>query len=122
MFFSIPKSSKQQKEAAKFIDFFINDVEANKLIKGDRGVPVSSKVVKEIKPELTEDETKVFEYVEQASKYVSKANPHDPLGSAVVIRTLNDISEKILFKQITPEEGAKAFREQAEKILGRNKN
>ena len=121
MFFSIPKSSKQKQEAAKFIDFFVNNVEANKLIKGDRGVPVSSKVVKGIKPELAEAETKIFDYVEKASKNISKADPPDPLGSAEVMNVLKDISEQILFKKITPEDGARSFREQAEKILEMNK-
>lgn len=121
MFYSIPKSSEQKEEAAKFIDFFINNVEANKLIKGDRGVPVSSKVIEGIKSELTEDEVKIFDYVANASKNVSKADAPDPLGSAEVMKALKDISEQILFKEITPEDGAKKFREQAEEILGRNK-
>lgn len=121
MFYSIPKSSEQKEEAAKFIDFFVNNVEANKLIKGDRGVPVSSKVIEGIKSELTEDEVKIFDYVANASKNVSKADAPDPLGSAEVMKALKDISEQILFKEITPEDGAKKFREQAEEILGRNK-
>ncbi|MFP3122466.1 sugar ABC transporter substrate-binding protein [Ectobacillus funiculus] len=121
MFFSVPKSSKHKEEAAKFIDFFTNNVEANKLIKGDRGVPVSSKVADAIKPELSEEAKKVFEYVEQASQHASKADPPDPLGSAEVMKALKDISDQILFKKITPEEGAKKFREQANEILARNK-
>jgi len=121
MYFSVPKSSEHKEEAAKFIDFFVNDVEANKLIKGDRGVPVSSKVIEAIKPELTEEETKIFEYVERASQNASQADPPDPLGSAEVMKALKDVSEQILFKKITPEEGAKTFRTQAEEILGRNK-
>lgn len=121
MFFSIPKSSKQKEEAAKFIDFFVNNVEANKLIKGDRGVPVSSKVVKAIKPELAEEETKIFDYVEKASRNVSVSDPPDPLGSAQVMKLLQDVSEQILFKKITPEDGARFIREQAERILGMNK-
>ncbi|MFS0777036.1 extracellular solute-binding protein [Neobacillus sp. 3P2-tot-E-2] len=121
MFFSIPKNSKQKEEAAKFIDFFVNNVEANRLIKGDRGVPVSLKVVKAIKPELAEDETKIFDYVEKASRNVSASDPPDPLGSAEVMKVLQDISEQIIFKKISPEDGAKLFREHAEKILGMNK-
>ncbi|MBY0144339.1 ABC transporter substrate-binding protein [Neobacillus niacini] len=121
MFFSIPKSSKQKEEAAKFIDFFVNNVEANKLIKGERGVPVSSKVVKGIKPELAEVETKIFDYVEKASQNVSASDPPGPLGSAEVMKVLQDISEQILFKKMTPENGARSFREQAENILGINK-
>jgi multiple sugar transport system substrate-binding protein len=120
MFFSIPKSSKQKEEAAKFIDFFVNNIEANKVIKGDRGVPVSSKVVKAIKPELAEEETKIFDFVEKASRNVSASDPPDPLGSAEVMKVLQYISEQILFNKMTPEDGARSFREQADKILGSN--
>ncbi|WP_413232194.1 ABC transporter substrate-binding protein [Paenibacillus sp. BJ-4] len=121
MFFSIPKSSKQKEQAAKFINFFVNNMEANKLIKGDRGVPVSSKVIKEIKPELSEVETKIFDYVEKASQNVRTMDLIDPLGNAEIMKALDYISEQILFKKITPEDGAKSFRKQAERILGKNK-
>ncbi|ASR48255.1 sugar ABC transporter substrate-binding protein [Paenibacillus kribbensis] len=121
MFFSIPKSSKQKEQAAKFINFFVNNMEANKLIKGDRGVPVSSKVIKGIKPELTEAETKIFDYVEKASQNVRTTDPIEPLGNAEIMKALDNLSEQILFKKMTPEDGARSFRKQAETILGKNK-
>ncbi|MGM0875786.1 MAG: ABC transporter substrate-binding protein [Bacillota bacterium] len=117
MLFSIPKSSKQKEEAAKFINFFVNNVEANKLMKGERGVPVSSKVSEQIKPVLSESEKKIVDYVEKAKKITGEFYPPDPIGSAQVMKVLKDISDQILFKKITPEEGAKRFREQAEEIL-----
>ncbi|GAE08490.1 predicted rhamnose oligosaccharide ABC transport system, substrate-binding component [Paenibacillus sp. JCM 10914] len=58
MYFSVTESSKHKEEAAKFISFFINDIEANKLIKGERGVPVSSKVKEELKALLSENEAR----------------------------------------------------------------
>ncbi len=121
MLFSIPKSSKVKEEAAKFIDYFVNNIEANKIIKGERGVPVSTEVSDAIKPELSESETKIVEYVESATQHASQADPPDPIGSAEVMKALKDVSDQILFKQIKPEEGAKKFREQANEILGRNK-
>lgn len=121
MFFSIPKSSTQKEQAAKFIDFFVNNTDANMLIKGDRGVPVSAKVMKEIKPELSEVDTKIFDYVEKASQHVRTTDPIDPLGNAEIMKALDDLSERILFKKITPEQGARSFRKQAEMILDKNK-
>lgn len=121
MLFSIPKSSKVKEEAAKFIDYFVNNIEANKIIKGERGVPVSTEVSDAIKSELNESETKIVEYVESAAQHASQADPPDPIGSAEVMKALKDVSDQILFKQIKPEEGAKKFREQANEILGRSK-
>ncbi|WP_445430101.1 ABC transporter substrate-binding protein [Bacillus atrophaeus] len=120
MLFSVPKSSGHKKEAAKFIDFFINSEEANLLIKGERGVPVSDKVAEAIKPKLNEEETKIVEYVEAASKNISKADPPEPVGSAEVIKLLKDTSDQILYQKMTPEKAAKTFRKQANDILKRN--
>jgi multiple sugar transport system substrate-binding protein len=117
MLFSVPKSSKHKDEAAKFINFFVNNVAANKLIKGERGVPVSAKVSEAIKPELTEGESKIVKYVEDAKEITNEYYPPDPIGSGEVMKALKDISDQILFKKITPEEGAKKFRAQANNIL-----
>ena len=121
MLFSITKSSKHQEEAARFINFFVNNIEANQLIKGERGVPVSSKVVMEVKKGLSTEEKKAFDYVfnvENTSNHVEKA---DPLGGIEVVNLLQDISEQILFKKITPLQGAQKFRKEADEILQKNK-
>jgi multiple sugar transport system substrate-binding protein len=120
-FFSISKESKHKKEAAKFINFFINNIEANKLIKGERGVPVSSKVASEVEKGLPEEQKKVFDYVLKLENNNNEIEKAYPLGSAQVVKALEDISNQILFKKITPEEGAEIFRAQANKILEMNK-
>ena len=86
MYFSISKNSKHKEEAARFISFFVNDVEANKLIKGDRGVPGSSVVKEALKPELTEQQAQVFDYIAWAEKNSSQMDPPDPIGTAEVFQ------------------------------------
>ncbi|WP_152398968.1 ABC transporter substrate-binding protein [Paenibacillus cellulositrophicus] len=120
MYFSIAESSKQKEEAAKFISFFINDIEANKLIKGERGVPVSSKVKDALKPILTENEAKIFDYVTWAESNSSPADPPNPIGSVEVEKLLRDLSEKILFKKIPIDQAAAEFRKEANAILARS--
>ncbi|RED32349.1 ABC transporter substrate-binding protein [Paenibacillus sp. VMFN-D1] len=120
MYFSIAESSKQKEEAAKFISFFINDIEANKLIKGERGVPVSSKVKDALKPILTENEAKIFDYVTWAESNSSPADPPNPIGSVEVEKLLRDLSEKILFKKIPIDQAAVEFRKEANAILARS--
>ncbi|MZQ81979.1 extracellular solute-binding protein [Paenibacillus sp. 5J-6] len=121
MLFSIAKSSKQKSEAAKFISWFLNDLEANKLIKGDRGIPISSKVKDALKPTLSEEELKVYDYVTWVEKNSSPMDPPDPIGSAEVSRLLRDMQEQILFRKITVEEAAAKFMSEANAILAKNK-
>lgn len=73
-----------------------------------------------MKSELSEEEKKIFEYVERATAYAGEAEPPEPIGSAEVIKLLKDTSDQILFKKITPEEGAAKFRKEADAILKRN--
>jgi len=121
MFFSISKNSKHKEEAARFINFFVNDIEANKLIKGDRGVPVSAKVKEALKPVLSPAEAKVFDFVAWAEKNSSPMDPPDPIGAAEVANLLKTYDEQLKFNKITPEEAARKFREQANAVLAKNK-
>jgi multiple sugar transport system substrate-binding protein len=117
MLFSMAKSSKNKEAAALFINFFVNDIQANSVIKGERGVPISSKVVEKIEEDLSENQKKVFDYVNKAKNTSKNVDKADPLGSIEVVKKLQDVSEQILFKKITPHEGAKIFRSEATKIL-----
>ncbi|TXK81841.1 ABC transporter substrate-binding protein [Paenibacillus sp. N3.4] len=121
MYFSVTNSSKQKEEAVKFINFFVNDIEANKLIKGERGVPVSSKVKEALKPLLSLNETKVFEYVAWAEQNSSPMDPPNPVGAVEIEKLLRSASEQILYKKTTVEEAAVKFRKDANAILAKNK-
>jgi multiple sugar transport system substrate-binding protein len=121
MGFSITKNSKQKEEAAKFINFFVNDIEANKIIKGERGVPISSKVKEALKPLLTPEEVKVFDYIAWAETNSSQADAPNPVGSVEVEKLLKDLSEQILYKKISIEDAAAKFRKDANAILAKNK-
>lgn len=121
MFFSIAETSKVKSEAAKFINFWINDLEANKLILGERGVPVSSVIQEAIKPYLSEAQQQVFDYVSWSEQHSSPEDPVDPIGSAEIIDKLKQIWEQMEYKLITVEEAAQIFRADATKILEKNK-
>jgi multiple sugar transport system substrate-binding protein len=121
MYLSISQNSKNKDEAAKFIDFFINDIEANKLILGDRGVPGSSKVKEALKPMLSPELQKVFDFVAWAEKNSSAMDPIDPVGAGEVGAIFKTYDEMMKFGKITPEEAAKKFRAEANAVLAKNK-
>lgn len=120
MYWSIAKNSNSKDEAAKFIDFWINNQDANKLIKGERGVPISAAVKEAVTPELTEAEKQVFDFVSQMEPIASPMSPPPPVGSAEVISTLTDYVERVNFGQMTAADAAPQFREAANSILSNN--
>ncbi|MEI7025154.1 ABC transporter substrate-binding protein [Paenibacillus sp. y28] len=121
MYFTIAKNSKQKEEAMKFIDFWTNDVEANQIIKGERGIPISSKIKDSLKPTLDATQTKVFDYITWAEQNSSPLDPPEPVGAAEITKLINDLNEQILYKKTTPEDAAAKFRKDASAILAKNK-
>ncbi|MCU6791440.1 MULTISPECIES: ABC transporter substrate-binding protein [Paenibacillus] len=118
---SVTKNSKNKEEAIKFVNFFINDLEVHKIMKGERGVPINSKIQEALKPLLKPEETKVFEYVAWAAENSSPNDPPYPVGSVEVLKVLQDVGEQILYKKISVEDGAAKFRKEANAILAKNK-
>ncbi|WP_163536524.1 extracellular solute-binding protein [Gracilibacillus sp. YIM 98692] len=117
MFFSVSENSEAKEEAAKFIDFFVNDIEANKLILGDRGVPVSSEVKEALLDEVSSSQAEVFEYIAWVEENSTPMGPADPSGAGEIISTLDNLAEQLSYGEITPEDAAQHFRTQAESIL-----
>lgn len=121
-FLSLTTHSKHPEEAAKFIDFFTNSLEANEILNGERGVPVSSKVREHLRPNLTPAGEKMFDYIELAKEYAREIDPPDPKGATEILSFYEkQIETPIYYGQLTPEEAAKKFREKATEILSENK-
>ncbi|MBD8068686.1 ABC transporter substrate-binding protein [Bacillus sp. PS06] len=121
MFWSVANNSKHKEEAAKFIDFFVNNEEANKLVLGDRGIPGSSAVKEALKPVLSPEQVQVFESVEWAEQNSSNFDGPDPIGAGEIIESLDRFSEQMNYGQLSVEDAAVQFRQQAESILAQNK-
>jgi multiple sugar transport system substrate-binding protein len=90
-------------------------------MKGERGVPINSKMQEGLKPLLSPEEQKVFDYVAWAEKNSSPNDPPYPVGSVEVLNLLSNTMEQILYKKISIEEGAAKFRKEANAILAKNK-
>jgi multiple sugar transport system substrate-binding protein len=115
MYWSITSNSKVKEEAAKFVDFWINDPEANNLIKGERGVPISSKIKESVSTQLTDSGKQVFKFVADMEPTTSPMSP--PVGSPEVVALLTDLAEQMNFGKIDPAAAAAQFRKEANGIL-----
>ncbi len=66
------------KEAAKFIEFFTNDIEANKILDGERGVPIDTKVLATLKAGSDGIVGQSFDLITRGTAYATKLPPNDP--------------------------------------------
>lgn len=119
MFLTVSAKTKNPEEAVKFLSYFVNDIEANKVLAAERGVPISKKVKEALKPLMSDENKMQFDYMDIVAKSSSPIDPPEPPGHAEVVDVLKNIQQQLLYEKITLPEAAKSFRTQAEAILGR---
>lgn len=118
MGFSIPTNSKQQELAAEFINFFTNDLEANKILLAERGVPISSKIREGLSDIADEATLMQFEYIEEVTKiavpFVAYPNA---VATEVIRETAPEYLEKVLYKEKDSATVAREYMETANRML-----
>ncbi|TBL80754.1 ABC transporter substrate-binding protein [Paenibacillus thalictri] len=118
-FHSISKSSKHPKEAAQFIEFYTNNIEAAKSLNAYFGMPYNPKVIEGIKSTFTDTQKNVVDYLTKVEKVAGVIDPPEPAAGAEVAKIYKNISDEILFEKITPEAGAERFRKEATAVLSK---
>ena len=121
-FFSITSQANHPKEAAMFIDFVTNSLEANDVLFAERGVPISSVVREHLKPQLDKAQLEMFDYMDRVVADSSPIRPPDPVGHADITNNIYfpQVVDPVLYGQLSPEEGVAILREQASLILAEN--
>lgn len=103
MFWSVNADSKQKDEAIKFVDWFVNDLEAAKVLGLSRGIPVNKKVVEALSPNFNANDKKSVEFI---NKIAPNAQPFvaEPQGWGNFKKDYKTIVEKLTFDKSTPEQ------------------
>lgn len=116
-YLSIAKESEHPEAAAKFINFFVNSKEALELFKVEQGPPANTEMVNEVvKPLLEPAQERAVEFIEKTVEYAHPA-PYSPLGVNEVEQAFADSASAIGFGELTVEEAADKFMEEANSIL-----
>lgn len=122
MFFAITDNCDTVEEAAMFIDYFTNSLEANDVLFGERGVPVSSVVQEHLAGEVDEVTASIFAYIAAIGEDSSPVPPPDPAGWSDINSNVlyPQYVEPVLFGMLDAAEGYDFFLEESNRILAQN--
>jgi len=118
-YFSITAGSKHPKEAAAFISFFTNDVDANVVLGGERGVPIANKVAAALKPKLSKMAAESFDLIDRANKFAQPLPPNDPPAWTPILTGIFTPKVEVPVMNLiwTPEMAVGVFRTEATMVL-----
>lgn len=119
--FGIYNGSKYKEEAAKFISFFVNDPDANRILKGERGVSIMQTVRDTLTPILSPEQKQVYDFVSEMSKLSDVPCVLDPVQQPEIKDLFLRIEDQMLFDKISPEDASKKFHTEAEAIFAKTK-
>ena len=84
MYISMLSSSQNKDLAARFIDFFSNDIEGNRILMGERGVPIPTNVRADLHGRVDANSRHIFDYITKVTPLSSPADPPYPPGAGEV--------------------------------------
>lgn len=120
-FFSVSRDAgTNEEEAVKVVNYLLNSIDANNILLGERGVPASSEVADAIAPLLDETTQQVTAYINNVvTPNCSPISPAIPDGANEVYDYVDQLVDKILYKQMTAKEAAEDLFIQGNAIMSR---
>ncbi|TLM72360.1 ABC transporter substrate-binding protein [Pseudarthrobacter sp. NamB4] len=118
MEYAISSKSANSKEAAMFINYLVNNLDAATKIKSDRGMPANTELKAAITPLLKESQQKEAEYLDRIAEMDIEPPLPFPAGSSATMEVLNRFNTDVLFGKIAPQDAAKGFIQEVNSNLG----
>jgi multiple sugar transport system substrate-binding protein len=119
-FWSMASTSGQKEAAADFISFFVNDIEAGKILQVERGIPCSAAVRDAITPLLDEQNKISLNFVSSLGDLLGPLPASPPNAAGEIDQSLLDVlADEVAFGQRSAEDAGKFFVEEATAILER---
>ncbi len=116
-FFSIAETSEHKKEAAEFLNWFVNSHEANAILMGERGIPINTEIQDAMKANVDDTSAMVFDYIAEVGKIAEPIDAPNPTGAGQVEAELKTSVENIRYGDGTPDNIADNFVQSAKTIL-----
>lgn len=117
-YLAVSSSSKHPKEAAQFINFFVNSEDAIKIFLLEQGAVGSTKMNELVKTLINPAQQTAVAAIEETLKFAETA-PLPPKGQGEVATALLGANESVGFGQSSIEKAAEEFVKTAEAILAK---
>jgi multiple sugar transport system substrate-binding protein len=119
-FWSVSGAAADKEAAAAFISYFVNDVEAGKILGVERGIPCSAAVREAITPLLSEQDQIALNFVSSLGDLLGPLPPSPPAAAGEIDTSLlRVLSQEVAFGGRSAEEAGTFFVTEAEAILAR---
>lgn len=117
--FGVASTAKNPELAVRFLDFFLNDIEAGKLLGVERGIPINLDVREAVAPTLDEVSARSLDYINSLEGRTIPFPPQVPVGSSELEeRVYRTVADRVAFGQITPTQAGEELVAQCNQILG----
>lgn len=119
-FWSVSGSSASKEAAAEFVSFFVNDIEAGKILGVERGIPCSKAVRDAISPDLDAQSQVALNFVANLGDLLGPLPAPPPNAAGEIdVSLLRVLSQEVAFGGRSAEDAGKFFVEEATAILAR---
>ena len=109
MMWGISSKTEHPAEAAKLVDFLINDKDAAKILGTDRGEPGNNEIREELIPTLTGGEKMMAEFDSTQSDTLGDAPEPTPKGASDAEKIISRYVQDVSFGRISAIDGANAL-------------
>lgn len=119
--FAISETSKNKDLAAEYINFFVNNEEAQKIFNMELGVPASMTIQELLEPDADPSDVAATKYLnmisEEAPPFIAKAP-----GVWAIQNEISSVAEQVAVGNLTPADAAKHIKEIANEMIAENSN
>ncbi|MET7905068.1 ABC transporter substrate-binding protein [Streptomyces sp. NPDC005355] len=119
MFFGASAKTGHPEEAARFIDFLLNDPEAGAILGASRGIPANDSLRKNVLPKLEGFDQVISAYQKQFEGKLGDPPPAPPKGDASLQTTFQRDYDQVSYERMSPREAAENYITEAKAELRR---